>query len=86
MKRLADRTPTATLQQGGPWPEHCVAGSHGAKFAASLRLPHYTRLISKATQQDREAYSSFQGTDLDIYRSLQLWLKVNPLTASGSQP
>ncbi len=28
----------------------------------------------------------FQGTDLDIYRSLQLWLKVNPLTASGSQP
>jgi len=50
---------------GGPWPEHCVAGSHGAKFAASLRLPHYTRLISKATQQDREAYSSFQGTELD---------------------
>jgi nicotinamidase/pyrazinamidase len=51
--------------QGGPWPEHCVAGSHGAKFAASLKLPHYTRLISKATEQDREAYSSFQGTELD---------------------
>ena len=51
--------------QGGPWPEHCVAGSHGAKFAASLRLPHYTRLISKATEQDCEAYSSFQGTGLD---------------------
>jgi len=51
--------------QGGPWPEHCVAGSPGAKFAASLRLPHNTRLISKATQRDREAYSSFQGTELD---------------------
>jgi nicotinamidase/pyrazinamidase len=42
-----------------------VAGSHGAKFATTLRLPHYTRLISKATEQDREAYSSFQGTELD---------------------
>jgi nicotinamidase/pyrazinamidase len=51
--------------QGGPWPEHCVARSHGAKFAATLRLPHNARLISKATQQDREAYSSFQGTELD---------------------
>ena len=51
--------------EGGPWPEHCVAGSHGAKFATTLRLPHYTRLVSKATEQDREAYSSFQGTELD---------------------
>ena len=50
--------------QGGPWPVHCVAGTHGADFAATLTLPPDTTVISKATLQDREAYSSFQGTDL----------------------
>jgi nicotinamidase/pyrazinamidase len=51
--------------QGGPWPEHCVAGTPGARFAPALKLPHFTTLISKATVLDREAYSSFQGTNLD---------------------
>jgi nicotinamidase/pyrazinamidase len=50
--------------QGGPWPIHCVAGTHGAAFAATLVLPPDTTVISKATLQDQEAYSSFQGTDL----------------------
>jgi nicotinamidase/pyrazinamidase len=51
--------------QGGPWPVHCVAGTPGAAFAATLTLPPDTTVISKATSQDQEAYSSFQGTDLD---------------------
>ncbi|MDA8257098.1 MAG: isochorismatase family protein [Betaproteobacteria bacterium] len=51
--------------QGGPWPVHCVAGTHGAAFASTLSLPPGTTVISKATLQDQEAYSSFQGTDLD---------------------
>lgn len=51
--------------QGGPWPVHCVAGTHGAAFATALALPPDTPVISKATSQEQEAYSSFQGTDLD---------------------
>jgi nicotinamidase/pyrazinamidase len=51
--------------QGGPWPEHCVAGTEGAEFAAPLKLPPGTTVISKAMHPDREAYSSFQGTNLD---------------------
>src|SRR5512143_1116273 len=51
--------------QGGPWPVHCVAGTQGAEFAAALALPPDTTVISKASSQDREAYSSFQGTNLD---------------------
>lgn len=52
-------------EQGGPWPAHCVAGTHGAEFSTALTLPPGTTVISKATSQDQEAYSSFQGTDLD---------------------
>ncbi|HEX7970974.1 MAG TPA: isochorismatase family protein [Thiobacillus sp.] len=52
-------------EQGGPWPVHCVAGSHGAAFSAALALPPHTTVISKATLQDQEAYSSFHGTDLN---------------------
>ena len=51
--------------QGGPWPPHCVAGSDGARFAPLLDLPCEARIVSKATTRDRDAYSGFEGTDLD---------------------
>ncbi|TXF12232.1 isochorismatase family protein [Pelomicrobium methylotrophicum] len=55
--------------QGGPWPPHCVAGTPGAAFAPSLRLPTSTIVISKATTPERDAYSGFQGTELaDLLR------------------
>lgn len=51
--------------QGGPWPPHCVQGSSGAEFVPELRLPPSTPIVSQATSPDREAYSSFQETELD---------------------
>jgi nicotinamidase/pyrazinamidase len=50
--------------QGGPWPEHCVAGSPGARFVAQLHVPAGALLVSKATQRNEEAYSAFHGTGL----------------------
>jgi nicotinamidase/pyrazinamidase len=50
---------------GGPWPPHCVQGTAGADFAAGLRLPPPTVVISKGAARDRDAYSGFEGTDLD---------------------
>ncbi|MTD32313.1 isochorismatase family protein [Paludibacterium denitrificans] len=50
--------------QGGPWPPHCVASTHGAGLTGSLHWPSGTQIISKATVPDAEAYSGFSHTDL----------------------
>lgn len=51
--------------QGGSWPPHCVQESPGAEFAGELELPAEAMLISKATETDADAYSGFDGTDLE---------------------
>lgn len=47
------------IQQGGPWPEHCVAGSKGAEFSADLHLPVSALVISKGTDVEQDGYSGF---------------------------
>lgn len=51
--------------QGGPWPPHCVPGTPGAEFAAALRLPPGTVVLSKDTTPSESTYSGFEGGDLD---------------------
>ena len=51
--------------QGGSWPSHCVSGTHGAAFVPALALPASAVIISKATERDRDAYSGFDGTELE---------------------
>jgi nicotinamidase/pyrazinamidase len=52
-------------ERGGPWPPHCIQGTWGAAFTEGIRFPDSTVVISKATNPDREAYSTFDGTPLD---------------------
>ncbi|HEY8158503.1 MAG TPA: isochorismatase family protein [Methylobacter sp.] len=47
------------IQQGGPWPAHCVVDSKGAEFASALHLPAAVKVFSKATEADQENYSDF---------------------------
>lgn len=53
--------------QGGLWPPHCIAETEGAAFAPGLKLPPDAIIISKAGLPDQDAYSGFQGTDLDRF-------------------
>ena len=49
----------------GSWPFHCVRGTEGAEFPRQLNVPENAEVINKATTPDKEAYSGFDGTDLD---------------------
>ena len=51
--------------QGGLWPPHCVKGTRGAEFHPKLMVPRGAVVISKGREADLEAYSGFQGTDLE---------------------
>lgn len=51
--------------QGGIWPPHCIAGSPGAEFSPKLDLPPAAVVIAKATRRDADAYSGFEGTELE---------------------
>jgi len=50
---------------GGPWPVHCVAGSHGAAFDARLDLQNVDVVIDKGTDRATDGYSGFAATTLD---------------------
>ena len=50
---------------GGIWPAHCITGSDGAAFHPRLNVPNTAVIISKADKKDRDAYSGFEGTNLD---------------------
>ena len=51
--------------RGGPWPPHCIQNTKGAEFHPFLELPSNTIVVSKATNEDKEAYSGFDSTELD---------------------
>ncbi len=52
-------------EQRGPWPPHCIQGTPGAEFHGSLRVPPGAAIISKGDDPAKEAYSAFEGTDLE---------------------
>jgi nicotinamidase/pyrazinamidase len=50
--------------QGGPWPVHCVAGSHGAAFDGRLDRTHVDVVIDKGVDAATDGYSGFAATTL----------------------
>ena len=52
-------------EYGGIWPPHCIQNSWGAEFHPELHLPRNAIIINKAYEADKEAYSGFEGTNLN---------------------
>ena len=52
------------VQHGGPWPVHCVAGSHGAAFDERLALDDVDVVIDKGADRQTDGYSGFAATSL----------------------
>ena len=50
--------------QGGPWPVHCVAGTHGAQLNPALDTGAIDVIVDKGQDPATEGYSGFDGTDL----------------------
>lgn len=54
------------VEQGGPWPVHCVANTEGAMFHKELAsyIKNPALIINKAVDQNVDAYSAFDNTRL----------------------
>jgi nicotinamidase/pyrazinamidase len=50
--------------RGGPWPEHCVAGTAGAELHPALDQALVDVVVDKGQDPATEGYSGFDGTDL----------------------
>jgi nicotinamidase/pyrazinamidase len=50
--------------RGGPWPEHCVAGTPGAQLHPGLDATRVDVVVDKGRDPDTEGYSGFDGTTL----------------------
>jgi nicotinamidase-related amidase len=45
------------------WPDHCVAGTHGADLHAALEIPGDATIIRKGVRKDIDSYSAFFEND-----------------------
>jgi nicotinamidase/pyrazinamidase len=50
--------------QGGPWPPHCVQGTHGADLHPSLDRTKIDAVVDAGYEPWLEGYSGFEETDL----------------------
>jgi nicotinamidase/pyrazinamidase len=52
------------VEQGGPWPPHCVQGSPGAELHPSLDRARIDYVVDVGVGQADEGYSGFEKSDL----------------------
>jgi nicotinamidase/pyrazinamidase len=50
---------------GGPWPDHCIAGTQGAEFDERLARRYVDVVISKGVDPQTDGYSGFAATQLE---------------------
>ena len=50
--------------QGGPWPIHCVRGTHGADFHPAMRELDLDAVVDVGQGRDDQGYSGFENSEL----------------------
>jgi nicotinamidase/pyrazinamidase len=50
--------------RGGPWPVHCVRGTHGAEFHPAMRGIRLDAVVNVGQGRDDQGYSGFEKSDL----------------------
>jgi nicotinamidase/pyrazinamidase len=55
--------------QGGPWPVHCVQGTHGAELHPAMADVDVDEIVDVGVERDDEGYSGFEKSELaDLLR------------------
>jgi nicotinamidase/pyrazinamidase len=73
------------VDQGGPWPPHCVQGTTGCAFHPALAIPTGAVVFQKGTNPHQDAYSGFEGKTRSG-QGLTSWLRqqqVEELVVGG---
>jgi nicotinamidase/pyrazinamidase len=50
--------------EGGPWPVHCVRGTHGAEFHPAMEQVDIDAVVDVGREREDEGYSGFEKSDL----------------------
>jgi nicotinamidase/pyrazinamidase len=51
--------------QGGPWPVHCVQGTHGAELHPAMRDVTVEEVVDVGAGRDDQGYSGFEKSELE---------------------
>ena len=62
------------------WPDHCVQGTPGAKFHATLQVPHAELVLRKGYDRAIDSYSAFYENDHQTPTGLAGYLRERGLT------
>jgi len=52
-------------ERGGPWPVHCVQGTHGAELHPMLHASEIDAIVDAGRGPEDDGYSGFEKTDLE---------------------
>jgi nicotinamidase/pyrazinamidase len=51
--------------EGGPWPVHCVQGTHGAELHPAIREVAVEQIVDVGAEREDEGYSGFEKSKLE---------------------
>ena len=55
------------VDQGGPWPPHCVEYTTGAEIHSGVFVPGYAKILNKGQSVEEDEYSIFANPEMIAY-------------------